>query len=56
VRCLQLDSHNRCRLHGTPAMPRVCAGLRPLREMCGFGRAEALAYLIGLEAATAPGS
>jgi hypothetical protein len=55
VRCLQLTEDCRCRLHGTPAMPRVCAALQPSRQMCGSSREEALAYLAGLEASTAPG-
>jgi hypothetical protein len=53
-RCLQLTPDYRCRLHGTPEMPRVCAELRPSREMCGGSREEALAYLTSLEAATRP--
>jgi Fe-S-cluster containining protein len=56
VRCVQLTEDYRCRLHGLPEMPRVCAALRPSREMCGENRDEALAYLSGLEAATFPGS
>ena len=55
MRCRQLGGGYRCRLHGTPAMPRVCSGLQPSREMCGSSRAEALAYLAGLEASTVPG-
>ena len=55
MRCRQLGEDYRCRLHGTAGMPRVCAGLAPSPEMCGSGRTEALAYLAGLEAATAPG-
>jgi Fe-S-cluster containining protein len=55
MRCRQLDEGNRCRLHGTVQMPPVCAELQPSPEMCGSNRAEALAYLAGLEAATAPG-
>ncbi len=54
LRCAQLDPDNRCRLHGSPAMPQVCAALRPSVQMCGASREEALAYLAGLEAATAP--
>ena len=55
VRCLQLAEDHRCRLHGTPDRPRVCAELRPARDMCGGSRAEALAYLAWLEGATSPG-
>ncbi len=56
VRCRQLGQDYRCRLHGTPAMPGVCVDLEPSPEMCGSGRAQALAYLAGLEGSTAPGS
>ena len=55
VRCLQLTADRRCRLHGSLAKPAVCAGLEPTREMCRSSRAEALAYLAGLEASTVPG-
>ncbi len=53
---MQLTEVYRCRLHGTPDMPPVCAGLQPLEQMCGSSREEALAYLAGLEASTFPGS
>ena len=53
---MQLTEVYLCRLHGTPDMPPVCAGLQPLEQMCGSSREEALAYLAGLEASTFPGS
>jgi hypothetical protein len=56
VRCPQLTGDHRCRLHGLPEMPAVCARLTPSREMCGSSREEALAYLAALEEATSPGS
>jgi hypothetical protein len=37
-----------------PERPEVCVRLRPLPEMCGNSREEALAYLSFLERATAP--
>ena len=52
VRCVQLDAAILCRIHDTPAMPAVCAGLTPSREMCGANSEEALAYLERLELAT----
>jgi hypothetical protein len=55
VRCIQLDEANRCRLFGRPERPPVCASLRPQREMCGDGAAQALAYLTRLERLTAAG-
>ena len=54
VRCIQLTDDNRCALFGRPERPAVCVGLRPLREMCGDTREDALAYLTALEIATRP--
>lgn len=52
VRCVQLDEDNRCRLFGKPERPEVCSALRPERQMCGTGPAEALAYLERMEKET----
>lgn len=54
VRCQHLTSELRCALYGLETRPQVCTRLRPLPEMCGLSRAEALAYLAALEAATTP--
>jgi hypothetical protein len=54
VRCVQLDTGGRCRVHGTAQMPGVCSALTPNREMCGATSEEALAYLERLELATRP--
>jgi Fe-S-cluster containining protein len=54
VRCVQLTDDNRCRLYGLPERPEVCVRLRPMEEMCGNSREEALAYLEELERQTAP--
>lgn len=54
VPCVQLDAQLRCRLFGQPERPSVCLRLRPEPEMCGGGRAQALAWLGTLERATAP--
>ena len=54
VRCVQLDSDNRCRLFGDPARPAVCSGLQPATEMCGPDAAHALRWLGALERSTAP--
>jgi hypothetical protein len=54
VRCVQLDSSERCRIFGQPERPHVCASLRPHAEMCGDSRAQAMRWLNRLEAATAP--
>jgi Fe-S-cluster containining protein len=54
VRCLQLTEDYRCLLFGLPERPEVCTRLRPLPEMCGTTREEALAYLSFLEGATKP--
>jgi uncharacterized protein len=53
--CVQLDDDYRCRLFGRPERPVFCASLRPMEDMCGARREDALAYLSALEAATAPG-
>jgi uncharacterized protein len=54
VPCPQLDAALRCKLFGQPSRPAVCASLRPSAEMCGSGRAHAMAWLSALEAATQP--
>ncbi len=54
VRCPALTRDYRCALYGRPERPAVCAALRPMPEMCGSSRDEALAYLAALETATAP--
>ena len=54
VPCVQLDDALRCKLFGRPERPAFCASLRPGPEMCGASRAEAMAFLAALEAATAP--
>jgi Fe-S-cluster containining protein len=54
VRCIQLDNANRCLLFGRPERPAVCRSLRPEPAMCGSDRAQALAMLGALEAASAP--
>jgi hypothetical protein len=54
VPCVQLTDDGLCALFGLPERPEVCVRLRPLPEMCGSSREEALAYLSFLERATAP--
>lgn len=55
VRCVQLDTGNRCRIFGKPERPAFCGGLQPSTEMCGGSREQAIRWLADLEAATAPG-
>jgi hypothetical protein len=50
-----LTDENLCGLFGLPERPEVCTRLRPMAEMCGETRAQALAYLEWLERETAPG-
>ena len=52
--CVQLDEHLRCKIFASPLRPKVCAGLQPAADMCGSTRQQAMAYLIHLEALTAP--
>jgi hypothetical protein len=52
--CVQLAEDGTCGIYGSPERPAVCGSLMPSPEMCGSSRDEALAYLAGLEEATAP--
>jgi Fe-S-cluster containining protein len=52
VRCIQLDSGNRCRLFGKPERPDICRRLRAEPLMCGATREDALRLLQILEIAT----
>lgn len=52
IPCVQLLPDYRCALFGRPERPAFCAGLRPVKEMCGASREEALAYLTALEQQT----
>ncbi len=56
VRCVNLDSADRCVIHGEPDYPAFCAGLKASAEMCGAGKEEAFRYLAELEVLTAPDS
>ena len=53
-RCPHLTADIRCALFGTPERPAVCASLSPSPEMCGDSAAAAMAFLVRLEALTAP--
>lgn len=52
IPCVQLLPDFRCALFGQPERPAVCASLRPMEEMCGGTRGEALDFLAHLEVAT----
>jgi Fe-S-cluster containining protein len=54
VRCVQLDSANRCRIFGRPERPSVCLSLAPSADMCGANREAAVRWLTQLEVRTAP--
>ena len=54
VRCVQLTVDNRCALFGRPERPAVCVRLRPSPVMCGANFREAMSFIEGLEASTAP--
>jgi uncharacterized protein len=54
VRCVQLSDDLRCLIFAEPTRPEVCRRLRPEPEMCGSNQGEALAFMVRLEAATAP--
>ncbi|MGY3941983.1 YkgJ family cysteine cluster protein [Aeromonas tecta] len=53
VPCVQLDVQLGCKIFGRPERPAVCSGFRPMRDVCGSHRQEAI-WLIGeLERLTA---
>ncbi len=54
VPCVQLDAQLRCSLFGRPERPAVCGSLQPSAEMCGETPAQALHWLVRLDALTAP--
>ncbi|HBU6131773.1 YkgJ family cysteine cluster protein [Enterobacter sp. 168J2] len=54
TRCVQLSESNLCMIFGSPLRPKVCSGLQPSSEMCGSTRAQAMTWLLELEALTAP--
>ena len=54
VCCVQLLPDLRCAIFGRPERPAVCVSLRPVQEMCGATRADALSFLGNLELATRP--
>ncbi|HFK5652417.1 TPA: YkgJ family cysteine cluster protein [Enterobacter cloacae] len=54
TRCVQLSETNLCKIFGSPLRPKVCSGLQPSAEMCGSTRAQAMTYLLDLEALTTP--
>jgi len=54
VRCIQLDSENKCKIFGLSERPRVCSSLKPSIEMCGLTFESAINYLNYLEKITEP--
>jgi uncharacterized protein len=54
VRCIQLDSYNRCLLFGKPERPAVCRRIKPEPAMCGADAAAAMRTLGEWELATVP--
>ncbi|HGU9816591.1 MULTISPECIES: YkgJ family cysteine cluster protein [Enterobacter] len=54
TRCVQLSESNLCMIFESPLRPKVCSGLQPSAEMCGSTRAQAITWLLELEALTAP--
>lgn len=55
VRCIHLDEHNLCRLFGTPDRPDFCAAFKPMVDVCGDNREQAMQTLTWLEGETQPG-
>jgi uncharacterized protein len=54
VKCINLNEHHLCILHGTSLYPKVCSNLKPSQEMCGSHTEHAIKYLSELEKATQP--
>jgi hypothetical protein len=54
VACRQLLPDYRCAIFGHPERPAVCVRLRPLPDMCGATREQALGFLAALEQVTRP--
>lgn len=52
VRCVQLNTDNRCQLFGNPARPEVCCRFTATTELCGTNCDEALQNLTRLEVLT----
>ncbi|ENY71781.1 YkgJ family cysteine cluster protein [Aeromonas diversa] len=46
VPCVQLDERLGCKLFGRSERPAVCGGFKPMPDVCGSSRDEAL-WLIG---------
>lgn len=54
IRCIQLDSANRCSIFSSELRPRVCGSLHPSREMCGSSTEEAMTTIAAWELSTLP--
>jgi hypothetical protein len=52
--CPSLTEDLRCAVFGTRARPAVCSSLKPMADMCGGSRAQAMANLERLERMTRP--
>ena len=46
VPCVQLDAWLGCKIFGQPERPAVCSSFRPMQDVCGSHRQEAV-WLIG---------
>ena len=55
VPCVQLTVDLRCAIFDQPERPAVCSSLAPSEDMCGDSREQAMRWLGGMEAITAPG-
>lgn len=55
VACLNLNLETlRCSIWGQPSYPQLCAQFRPLPDVCGDNREQALRLIGDLEQATRP--
>lgn len=51
-RCIQLDEHNRCKIFGDPARPKVCIAFQATPDVCGDSNELALILIARLEVLT----
>lgn len=50
--CVHLNEESLCGLFGTDQRPRVCSDFKPIEDVCGETRAQAMAILTKLEELT----
>lgn len=54
VRCVNLNTENKCTIWGSPHFPKVCLQFQPDIKVCGSTKEEALELIAELERLTSP--